>query len=208
MIHYASQIHKFGPLIYSWTMRYESKLRVLKRASRHGNFKNICWTVAKRHQHMLCYYLNSRQPFLQKDIEIGSIEKTTTLASEANFYNYISETILASPEDVVEHPKFIKYDVLHLRKGACVFLSTGTLYPIFGRVEDLILCHSSYCVKVQECETQCFHSHFNSFVVTFKSSFIFIPVHCLPAYPVLHVHKPYSKTTNLCFLTLKQFIEI
>ena len=42
MVHYPSQIRKFGPLVHSWTMRYESKLRILKRASRHGNFKNIC----------------------------------------------------------------------------------------------------------------------------------------------------------------------
>ena len=119
MIHYASQIRKFGPLINSWTMRYESKLRVLKRASRHGNFKNICWTVAKRHQHMLCYYLNSRQPFLQKDIEIGPIEKMTTLASEIDFYKYISETLLVSLEDVVEHPKYIRESVDSLcRDGA------------------------------------------------------------------------------------------
>ena len=52
MVHYPSQIQKFGPLIYSWTMRYESKLRVLKRASRHGNFikqllrnTNTCFVI-------------------------------------------------------------------------------------------------------------------------------------------------------------------
>ena len=204
MIHYASQIRKFGPLINSWTMRYESKLHVLKRASRHGNFKKICWTVAKRHQHMLCYYLNSRP----KDIEIGPIEKMTTLASETDFYKYISETLLVSLEDVVEHPKYIKYNILHIRKGVCVYLSIGTLYPIFGRVEVLISCQSCYFLKLQECETECFHSHFNSFVVTFKPSFTFIPLHSLPAYPVLHIHKPCSTTNHLCFLTLKQFIEI
>ena len=30
MIHYPSQIRMFGPLIYSWTMRQESKLSLLK----------------------------------------------------------------------------------------------------------------------------------------------------------------------------------
>lgn len=208
MIHYPSQIYKFGPLIYSWTMRFESKLRVLKRASRHGNYKNICWTVAKRHQHLLCYYLNCREPFLCKEIEIGPVERMTTLASENDFYNFISEKILASLEDTVEHLKFIKFGILHLRKGACVYLSSGSLYPMFGRVEDLILCHSSYYVKVQDCNTECFHSHFNSYVVTFKSSFIFIPVHSLPAYPVLHFHRSCSTTNHACFVTLKQFIEV
>ena len=28
----------FGPLVNTWTMRYEAKLSVIKRASCHGNF--------------------------------------------------------------------------------------------------------------------------------------------------------------------------
>ena len=38
MIHYPQQILKYGPLINTWTMRYEAKLRVIKRASRVSNF--------------------------------------------------------------------------------------------------------------------------------------------------------------------------
>lgn len=47
MVHYPRQILSYGPLIYSWTMRHEAKLSVIKRASSHGNFKNICYTIAK-----------------------------------------------------------------------------------------------------------------------------------------------------------------
>ena len=50
MVHYPSQVYRFGPLVNTWTMRYEAKL---SGASRHRNFKNICYTVTKRHQHML-----------------------------------------------------------------------------------------------------------------------------------------------------------
>ena len=124
--------------------------------------------------------------FLTKGIEIGPIEEMTTLASETDFYKYISETVLVSLEDVVEHPKFIEYDILHIRKGVCVFVNC----PIFGRVEDLISCHSSYFLKLQDCETECFHSHFNSFVVTFNPSFTFIPLHTLSQ------HIPFFIFTN------------
>ena len=48
MIHYASHIEKFGPLINSWTMRQELKLSFIKRVSRQGNFKNVPLTVAKK----------------------------------------------------------------------------------------------------------------------------------------------------------------
>ena len=30
MVHYASQLHKFGPLINTWTMRQEAKLSFIK----------------------------------------------------------------------------------------------------------------------------------------------------------------------------------
>ena len=32
MVHYPSQVYRFGPLVNTWTMRYEAKLSVLKRA--------------------------------------------------------------------------------------------------------------------------------------------------------------------------------
>ena len=46
MIHFSSQILRFGPLIDTWTMRHEAKLRIIKRAARMSNFKNVCLSVA------------------------------------------------------------------------------------------------------------------------------------------------------------------
>lgn len=106
MLHYPSQIRKYGPLVHSWTMRYESKLRILKRASRH---ENICKTVAKKHQHLLCYYLNNGRPFFQRNIEVGPTESTSTLSSYTDFHQFISDKVLASVQDEIEHPKFIKF---------------------------------------------------------------------------------------------------
>ena len=53
MIHYPSQILRYGPLVYSWTMRHEAKLQTIKRAAKYGNSKNISYTIAKRTQHAL-----------------------------------------------------------------------------------------------------------------------------------------------------------
>ena len=38
MVHYPRQICLFGPLVNTWTMSYEAKLSVIKRASCHGKF--------------------------------------------------------------------------------------------------------------------------------------------------------------------------
>ena len=50
LVHYPEQILRFGPVIYSRTIRYESKLKLCKQAAKFGNFKNICFSVAQKHQ--------------------------------------------------------------------------------------------------------------------------------------------------------------
>ena len=50
-------------------MRHEAKLRVIKRAARVSNFKDVCKTVAQHHQHLLCFYIHSH-------LLIGHVIKT------------------------------------------------------------------------------------------------------------------------------------
>ena len=76
MVHYSTQIENFGPLITSWTMRHESKLSFIKRASKCSNFKNVAKTVSDGHQHWQCCKLEMERPFLHITFESSS-KKTT-----------------------------------------------------------------------------------------------------------------------------------
>ena len=62
---------KFGPLVHSWTMRQEAKLSFFKRISRKSNYKNICKTVAKKHQLWQCYTMHKESHFLHPFPEIS-----------------------------------------------------------------------------------------------------------------------------------------
>ena len=69
-------IDRLGPLVRSWCMRYEAKHHYFKRlAVNIGNFVNIAFSMAKRHQEGLCYRLQSAEgnlsSFIQKGIEVG-----------------------------------------------------------------------------------------------------------------------------------------
>ena len=55
------QIISAGPMVRTWNMRNEAKLNIFKQASRLGNFKNIAFSVANRHQRLLCYELSSKR---------------------------------------------------------------------------------------------------------------------------------------------------
>ena len=105
MVHYPSQILKFGPLIYSWTMRHEGKLCVIKRAAVHGNFKNISYTIAKRSQHALCYHLNCGQPFLNTSVEVSKTCSVVPFSEVDDIKSYITD--LGSIPDTLLHSNLI-----------------------------------------------------------------------------------------------------
>lgn len=62
---------RFGPLIRHWTMRFEAKHNYFKKlASRLGNFININYSLAMRHQQLQCYqHLESDS--LGNEVELG-----------------------------------------------------------------------------------------------------------------------------------------
>ena len=50
---------RYGPLVRHWTMRYEAKHSYFKTlAHTLGNFTNISYSLAMRHQQHVCYLLN------------------------------------------------------------------------------------------------------------------------------------------------------
>ncbi|KAI7811590.1 hypothetical protein IRJ41_002398 [Triplophysa rosa] len=54
MLHYAGAIRRLGPLVHYWSMRFEAKQVFFKRlAHMTCNFRNVCKTMAFRHQMLL-----------------------------------------------------------------------------------------------------------------------------------------------------------
>ena len=67
-------MHRLGPLVISWCMRMEAKNSYFKKVSRLSNFKNISYSVATRHQKLLCGYLQSKKFFNFDELECGPCE--------------------------------------------------------------------------------------------------------------------------------------
>ena len=52
-----TSIIRFGPIVRGWTMRFEARHRHFKQlALQLGNFINIPFTLAMRHQKLQCYH--------------------------------------------------------------------------------------------------------------------------------------------------------
>ena len=67
-------IFRFGPLLNTWCMRMEAKNHYIKEIARITNFKNVPLSVAKRHQRLLCTYLQGDSFFTYYEMECGPCE--------------------------------------------------------------------------------------------------------------------------------------
>ena len=64
-------MNRVGPLVNSWCMRFEAKNSYFKQIAQVGsNFKNIAYSVAKRHQRLICGYLQGKF-FSYDDLDCG-----------------------------------------------------------------------------------------------------------------------------------------
>ena len=67
---YMQSLCRLGPLINFWCMRMEGENSYFKQVARIGNFKNISYSIARRHQRLLCAYLQGNF-FTYDDIHCG-----------------------------------------------------------------------------------------------------------------------------------------
>ncbi|KAJ8043404.1 hypothetical protein HOLleu_10470 [Holothuria leucospilota] len=83
MVHYPTCLREVGPLIHVWCMRYEAKHNYFCQiANNCRNFKNICKTVAKRHQINQMYHFNSERPLETFQVGPGSETVISNLSLE------------------------------------------------------------------------------------------------------------------------------
>lgn len=62
--------YRTGPLVRTSCMRMEAKNGYFKEIAHTSNFKNVPYTVAKRHQRLLCAYLQSAT-FFDRELQCG-----------------------------------------------------------------------------------------------------------------------------------------
>jgi len=68
-----SASNRVGPLVTTWCMRMEAKNAYFKDVARISNFKNVPYSVAMRHQRLLCAHLQGSF-FTYDDLESGPCE--------------------------------------------------------------------------------------------------------------------------------------
>ena len=202
MVHYPEQILEFGPIINTWCMRMEAKLRICKRIARFGNFKNVCLSVARSHQRWMCLQLQSKT-FLKSPPEYGGRLLTRTIQEEDSNVSAILTQILCtlptSSPHVICHPTWVKIQNAEFKKGAIVLAGFAAQVPLFGKIIDFCVIGDAAWIIYEQFKTNYFDLHYHSFCVTHTTSLGYISFSQL-AYPYpLHVYS----VQNCCFVVLK-----
>uniref|UniRef100_A0A8C1PKJ5 Uncharacterized protein n=1 Tax=Cyprinus carpio TaxID=7962 RepID=A0A8C1PKJ5_CYPCA len=112
----------FGPLIRLWTMRFESKHTYFKQCARKlHNFKNVCATLAERHQ-LLQAYLSAGNLFqlsvqVEKGSEFYSCDFNEAIRESVDHFDFQPGNTLVATEITLKGTKY--------RKGIVVLLASN-----------------------------------------------------------------------------------
>ncbi len=107
------------------------------------------------------------------------------------------------------YPNWIKFDYLHIKKFACLYLGNEDMYPKFGKIVDAFTMPNntskpSYAVRIQHFETLYYDSHFAAYAVNLLSSFSILLLTSLPPFPLFHSHKAFN--SSVTYIILKQYV--
>ena len=178
MLHYPSQIERFGPLVHSWTMRQESKLSFVKRVSKRGNYKNVPQTVAKKHQLWQCYKFQVEKSYLHSAYECSP--KRTHCRLQTEDEHVIDGIIKRFPTipltTITYHPAWLKNQAILYRKGLFVLLVYDLMSPKFGKIQDIAVVNDLPFLSLMVFESEGFFSHYNSYQIKPTSSMISLPL--------------------------------
>lgn len=150
MVHYARFVREVGPLRHFWSMRFEAKHQSLKKlAACVKNFRNLTYTLAKRHQLRQSYQLRTFQ--LYQELKTSSSKPVDWNALPA-----CAKEVL--PTTVVHDVKSATLDRRRYKCG-CVLVSTGAEWPEFYKIESLLVANGVLHIVATTLEVQHFDRH-------------------------------------------------
>ena len=203
MIHYPSQILRSGPLVHSWTMRHEAKLSFIKRASRRGNFKNVCLTAAKKNQLWHCQQLLC-EDILHPEFKVSPKPTLSSFGEEDEHVRCVLSRTL--PQEVhcttIYHYKWVKVQSTKYTNGLFLLLKYDLISPVYGKIMDIMLVDNTAILSLQKYRTLYFDPHFNAFVVLSIPEKIAIEQHRLEYHYVIHPRTTFVSSDSQCYVTL------
>ena len=194
--HYSEQTLKFGPLVHSWSIRFEAKHNWFKQTLKTSKcFKNIEKTLARRHQHMLSTY-GVNQAFFDKschEIKGGKVVNINLFTEEAQ--NAIKVTV-GNVTQIFQAKQILVYD--NILASACVvpYSENGDLIN-FKEVKHCLMFEGEPYFLCQELVTKAFVRHYHAYKVERRTEFFMLKLTDLLCVHNFHSLGLYSVAENV-----------
>lgn len=208
MLHYPRVIQKLGPLRQFWAMRFEARHAFFKQVSHVTcNFRNICKTMAFRHQMMQCYNFMCGT-VLCHNTEVGP--GYTTFLANIEGFKEIQSGLEGSPLfSELYVPAWVTFKGTEYRAGMTVFLSYDPYgEPQFGVIQSVLLLEQTshtptIKLVVKKWETQWFDRHLFAYSVIPTQVLAAIDVRELLDHHPIHAVKSHREDEDSFYISLR-----
>lgn len=168
LLHYHTMIMKFGPLIHLWSMRYEAKHRISKiSANSSSNRRNICKTLAIKHQLQLNYLFLKGS--IGEIIKVGppqSILDVDSIINEIKIY-----TKIESFDSVLKYPWINIKGTQYQPKMAMTLYINEMELPTFCLINEIFVCNNNQVVFLCfQLNTIMFNEHFFAYEIEVENN--------------------------------------
>jgi len=150
LVHYPELILQFGPLIRLWTLRFESKHSYFKQCARKlHNFKNLCSTLAERHQ-LLQAYLHAGNLF-PPTLQMGQPSTFDDKLYQIGIQRAVSLKGLR-PEHTIETPSVTFKGTLY-KRGMTVVVDQNDTGYLLGKILLILVNEATVHFVVQQYQS-------------------------------------------------------
>lgn len=170
--HYPEMIRRFGPLVFLWTLRFESKHSYFKQVVRHTNcFKNITLTLASKHQLMAGY--NTHIPSREKtNFQVTHVSNVAVEVLKDNVVHclnarYPGITTLSVARNV-------SYAGITYRNGMIIAHGSLCGFPEFAEITQICIIEDSLAFIAKKLSSW-YHEHFRAFELVPSHEICLIP---------------------------------
>jgi len=173
MCHYSHVIRQTGPLISLWTMRYEAKHNYFAQLAAHiKNFRNICYSLAFRHQQYSAFMMQSSESSdsLKTDhifiVNLSNFVDSFDLIESLRLFDCYQN---CDGETQIYTTNQIWYRGYNYKTGFVVCYEMGNVFPKFGIINEFLLPNDKTCyLLLKELDVEYFDRHYFAFKVKHK----------------------------------------
>lgn len=171
LTHYHYIIRQVGPIVHLMALRLEGKHRILKQfASSGNNLKNICLTIAKRHQLSFASRCLRKESMVTFDINPEGYCRVVSLSLH-EMGSFITQNLKASLDESIEVIKRITINKVSFIINSVVVVGHSKVHsiPKFMKIDHIFRYKLKFLFICSKLIVEQYHEHFQAYEVCVTS---------------------------------------